>query len=255
MNLDAEPPALPPARAENEEGSPPRLDRRMRDAADESGPRRRILLLGFVLIAVGSCAHEPRGLPFYRGPDLTPEWIAQDSPEYAAIHRVADFALTDQHGETVTARELNGRVTVASFFFTSCGQICPTLRSSLARVRDAFAGDTAVLLLSHTVVPEADSVGALAAYAHRHGIHGRQWRLLTGGREEIRRLARESYFVELDDPGGNTAGNLVHTETLVLLDAGRRIRGVYDGTLPYDVAQLIEDVRALEEEQSRSGEP
>jgi hypothetical protein len=91
------------------------------------------------------------------------------------------------------------------------------------------------VILSYSVTPEIDRVPRLAHYAQQYQIHSETWHLLTGARTDIERLARDSYFVELRDKSGNTQGDLRHTETLVLVDGTRRIRGVYSGTLAYDV--------------------
>jgi protein SCO1/2 len=185
-------------------------------------------------------------LPFYRTAALTPEWIAASAPEYSSIHRVADFALLDQRGVPVTEDSVAGRVYVASFFYSDCRQLCPRLKSSLSRVQNAFRDSPDVLILSHTVFPEVDDTARLDAYAAANGVVASKWHLLTGRRDIIERLARESYFVELSDTTGNTQGRLLHTETLVLVDQERRIRGVYDGSVPFDVDRLIEDIRVLQ---------
>jgi protein SCO1 len=210
---------------------------------------RKMGMIGIAAIAVASAAAmgmrgraEP--LPFYTSRDLTPHWISPRSAEYARLHRIAPFSLVDQHGRTITEGDVAGKVYVASFFFTRCQQLCPILGNGLRRVQTAFAGDPGVAILSHSVTPEIDSVAALARWAEMRGVRG-QWHLLTGDRAQIERLAERSYFVELRDTTGNTQGTLVHTETLVLVDGQRRIRGVYDGSLPYDVNQLIADIRTL----------
>ncbi|HEX6747294.1 MAG TPA: SCO family protein [Longimicrobium sp.] len=192
----------------------------------------------------------PDGLPFYTSRDLTPRWISPRAAE--RIHRIAPFRLTDQDGRTITERDVAGKVYVASFFFTRCQQLCPILGNGLRRVQTAFAADSGVAILSHSVTPEIDSVATLKRWAEMRGVRGR-WHLLTGDRAQIRRLAEASYFVELSDTTGNTQGTLVHTETLVLVDGRRRIRGVYDGSLPYDVAQLITDIRTLRGETGTHG--
>jgi protein SCO1/2 len=52
--------------------------------------------------------------------------------------------------------------------------------------------------------------------------------------------------VDVDTGEGDAAGTaLIHTETVVLLDGRRRIRGVYSGTMDLDVARLREDLEAL----------
>ena len=116
-------------------------------------------------------------------------------------------------------------------------------------MRDAFRDDSGVVLLSHTVAPEADGVAALARYARLNGVAAPRGRLVTGARAEIARLARERYFVELADAGRGTVrparGALAHTETLVLVDGDGHLRGLYSGSLPYEVTRLLDDVRRL----------
>jgi protein SCO1/2 len=193
------------------------------------------------LLASGACgAAEP--LPYYVDSTRTPVWLTADDARHA--HRVSEFTLVDQAGRRVTRATVDGKVYVASFFYTSCRTLCPTVRSQLARVRDAFRDDTNVVILSHTVTPEQDGVPALAHYARLNGI-GDRWRLLTGSRAALERLAARDYFVELRDTTGNTLGALKHTETLVLVDGDGHVRGLYEGSLAFEVDQLVADARAL----------
>ncbi len=182
-------------------------------------------------------------LPYYNSRDLTPEWLPVSGARTA--HRIGEFALTDQRGHVLNRDSLLGRVTIASFFFTECRDLCPLLRSSLQSVQRAFAGDARVLIVSHTVRPEHDDTAVLARYARVNGLNDSSWRLVTGDRATIEQLARESYYVELADSTGNTQGKLLHTETLVLLDTGGHIRGVYDGSLKFDVERMVEDMGVL----------
>jgi protein SCO1/2 len=200
-----------------------------------------IALLALFAFAEG-CRHRT-SLPYYVDASRTPVWLAPSDASTA--HRVGDFALLDQRDARVSRASVQGKVYVASFFYAECKQLCPKLRSQLARVATAFAGDTNVLILSHTIAPEADGVAVLDRYARANAIDGRRWRLLTGSRTELERLARDAYLVELGDSGGKTIGRLLHTETFALVDADGHIRGLYDGSLPFDVSRLIEDIRIL----------
>lgn len=195
------------------------------------------------LCMAGACRHE--ALPYYGDRTLTPRFVADDSPVLDTLHRVGDFALLDQRGRSVTRHTVDDKIVVASFFYASCRQLCPTLRSQLQRVQAAFRDDDHVMILSHTIAPEADSVAVLERYARQNHLDDRRWLLLTGARSEIERTARDNYFVELTDSGGKTSGTLLHTETFVLVDQAGRIRGVYDGSLAYDVSRLIDDIRTL----------
>ena len=185
-----------------------------------------------------------RSLPFYVDSTLTAHWPGS-AREAHAFRRVGDFHLIASDGHSITRADVAGHIYVASFFYTECRTLCPDLKTQLARVHEAFAGDTTVMILSHSVMPERDDPARLAHYAVRNGIDGKQWRLLTGSRAELTRLAHGAYFVELADTTGNTRGRLRHTETLVLVDSQGHIRGVYDGSLAYDVTQLIADITLL----------
>ncbi len=208
----------------------------------------RLTLALAAAIVVAGCGPGAPHLPFYRTPALTPEFIGPGAPGFASIHRVGDFSLVNQAGGPVTAADLDGTIHVASFFFTSCTTVCPILRANLTAVQGAFLDDEDVRLISYSVFPETDTAAALAHYARDNGVVAGKWHLLTGPPEQIYDLARRSYFVELEDTTGNTLGELLHTETLVLVDRNRRIRGVYNGTLPYEVSHLIDDIRTLRQE-------
>ena len=203
-----------------------------------------ILGLVFATQAPRPASRVPR-LPFYQTADRTPEWIDAGTPAYAQIHQIADFTLVDQDGAVVTGTGLEGKVYVASFFFTTCQQLCPTLRSNLAKVQDAFRADSGVLILSHTVAPTHDDTATLQRYARANGIVRGKWHLLTGPATSIAELARDSYFAQLPDSINGTATPALHSETFVLVDGQRRIRGVYDGSLMFDVERLIADIHAL----------
>jgi protein SCO1/2 len=202
-------------------------------------------MLAVAAAIIAATHHHPDALPFYQTADRTPEWIAPGTRAYTQIHRVADFALLDQDGETVTAADVAGKVYVASFFFTACQQLCPRLQSNLAKVQAAFHDDGRVLILSHTVAPERDDTAALQRYARANHVIRGKWHLLTGSGRVIAQLARASYFAQLPDSVDGVPTALRHSETFVLVDGQRRVRGVYDGSLAYDVDRLIADIGVL----------
>ena len=184
-------------------------------------------------------------LPFYEDTDLTPVWIEPSDLNYASIHTVSPFALQNQYGELRSSEDLDGKIYVANFFFANCTQICPTMRSNLRLVQETFRKDEAVRIISHTVLPESDTVSVLRAYAAANSILKGKWDLLTGTKEEIYTLAENSYFAEIK---GEVDTEFLHTETFYLVDAKKRIRGVYNGTLEFDVNRLIEDIVLLKKE-------
>jgi len=174
--------------------------------------KRQLVL---VVLTLTACRHAT-SLPYYSDRTLTPRFIADDSPVLDTLHRIGDFSFVDQRGRSVTRRTVSDKIVVASFFYASCRQLCPTLRSQLRRVQSAFRDDDGLVILSHTIAPESDSVEVLERYARQNHLDDERWLLLTGARSELERMARDDYFVELTDSGGKTNGKLLHTETFVL---------------------------------------
>lgn len=162
------------------------------------------------------------------------------------FHAVPDFALQDQRGETVSSDEFDGKIYIANFFFTSCPGICPTTMSNMARLQAEFADADNVVLLSHSVTPETDSVSVLQAYAEKMNALSSKWYLLTGAREDVYDLGKHAYFAN-EDLGEASMGDdaFLHTESFFLVDQDRRIRGVYNGMNASAVQQLMADVRTL----------
>ena len=116
-------------------------------------------------------------------------------------------------------------------------------------IQHAFKNDREILLISHSVDPETDSIAILRIYADAYDIQYDQWRLLTGNKGEIYELARKHYFSG-DSIGTDLSGNdFLHTENFILLDRQRRIRGLYHGTLKTEMLQLEKDIRLLKKEQ------
>lgn len=202
-----------------------------------------ILLLSAIASVVGAktIAPEVAALPLLADADLTPQWL--NAEQLAQVPGTfPDFTLTDQSGQKLNRADLDGQIIVANFFFTSCATLCPRLRGAMAQVREAYAGEEDVQLLSHSVTPEFDRPELLAAYAKANGIDGEQWRLLTGERAMLERVTHEGYRVPRAKPAD---GAVLHTEWIVLLDRQQRIRGIYNGTLPIEVGWLIRDIQLL----------
>ena len=188
-------------------------------------------------------------LPFYNTADFTPQWIEPASAAYAAIHTIPDFQFIDQNGQRVTEKTFEGKIYVADFFFTACPGICKRLTTHLKIVQDSFQTDNRVLLLSHSVTPENDSVPRLKQYAQSFGAISGKWHLVTGEREALYTLARQSYFADEDLGQKKNSNDFLHTENMLLIDKHRRIRGVYKGTALNEIHNLITDIKILESEE------
>ena len=101
------------------------------------------------------------------------------------------------------------------------------------------------MLISHSVMPWADSTYQLQEFAKLHDIKYPQWRLVTGKQSEIYLLARQSYFAEEVAGYSRDSTNFVHTEHCLLVDKHGHLRGLYNGTLELEIDRMIEDINIL----------
>ena len=104
-----------------------------------------------------------------------------------------------------------------------------------------------VMLLSHSVTPDIDSVAVLKKYAQEKGVIDSKWNLVTGNKKDIYYIARKSYLA-VKTNSSDELYDMVHTENFILIDQKRRIRGFYDGTSIEEVKKLHEGIAFLSQE-------
>jgi len=162
-------------------------------------------------------------------------------------HTIADFSLTNQNGKTITQADYKNKIYVADFFFTTCQTICPIMTNNMVEIQKEILNDDDIMLLSHSVTPEIDSVAQLKRYALKKGVNDKKWNLVTGDKKQIYDLARKSYLAVKDNPYAGPY-DMVHTENFMLIDKKRQIRGFYDGTNSEDIQRLLNDIKHLKKE-------
>ncbi|MFT5278929.1 MAG: protein SCO1/2 [Bacteroidia bacterium] len=184
-------------------------------------------------------------LKIYQPTDINPDLVDEELRRTGMNHRIADFNLTDQNGETVTNETFEGKIYVADFFFTTCKSICPKMSKNMVTLSDDLQDDANVMFLSHSVMPVVDSVPVLRAYADLYQVDDSRWKMVTGSKQHIYELARKSYFAATTEGDGGVS-DFIHTENFVLIDPDRRIRGFYDGTSAEEMERLALELEALE---------
>lgn len=188
-------------------------------------------------------------LPFYNEATFTPHWIKPNDKSLDTFHKISDFNLINQDGNSITQETFTGKIYVADFFFTSCPGICPKMTNNMTMLQEEFYTDDDVMLLSYSVTPEKDSVPVLKQFAISKGISSQKWHLLTGNQEDIYKLGRRDYFVEEDLGLEKDIKDFLHTENFILIDKNRHIRGIYNGINKTSINQLIADIKTLKNEE------
>lgn len=184
-------------------------------------------------------------LPVYQPTNINVELVDNSIQHVSKYHKINDFSLINQNGETVTQDTYKDKIYVADFFFTTCATICPIMTKNMAVVQKEILNDDEVMLLSHTVIPEIDTVAQLKRYAIEKGVNDKKWNLVTGDKKQIYDLARKSYLA-VKSTGDENYG-MIHTENFILIDKEKRVRGTYDGTNEEEIKELLEDIKILKD--------
>jgi protein SCO1 len=189
------------------------------------------------------------------------------------------FSFVNQNGKTITERNVDGKVYVTEYFFTTCKGICPKMNANMRRVYDEFKHDSNFIIISHTCMPETDSVPVLKKYEQKmiwgkllkgdgsyridydtasayKDVTNSNWNFVTGDKAALYNMARHGYLIDNNktDTAQKITDEFIHTQLFALVDKQTRVRGIYDGLKEEEIQKLLKDIRDLlkEKYQSRS---
>jgi protein SCO1 len=126
------------------------------------------------------------------------------------------FQLTDQSGQTVTDKSLQGRPTLIFFGFTHCPDVCPTSLFEISEVLHAMGGDAdRVNAYFVSVDPERDTVAAMKDYLSSFDPHLKG---LTGDPEVVAKVLSEYRVYSRKVPLKDGDYTMDHTALIYLMD-------------------------------------
>ena len=184
-------------------------------------------------------------LPIYQPAEVNEKLVDSSIIHVSKYHKISDFILTNQNGKEITQADYKDKIYVADFFFTTCQDICPVMTKNMYELQEELKNDHEILLLSHTVIPEVDTVKRLKEYAIENNVDDSKWNLVTGDKKQIYELARKSYLA-VEDSNFNEF-DMIHTENFMLIDKEKQIRGFYDGTNSEEINRLLKDIEVLKQ--------
>jgi protein SCO1/2 len=187
------------------------------------------------------------------------------------VEEVPAFSFTNQDGKTINQSNTDGKVYVAEYFFTTCKGICPPMNANMRRVFDAYKSEPNFMILSHTCMPEIDSVPLMKAYenmiingtlakkpdgtyrvtelqgAKSIAANNPNWQFLTGDKKKLYDMARIGYMIDNGKPDSTQRieDQFIHTQFFALVDKYRRVRGIYDGLKEDEVQKMMVDIQSL----------
>ncbi len=161
-----------------------------------------------------------------------------ERPKLPVLGQVKPFSLTDSQGQPFYSQQLENKVWIVNFFFTTCGDVCPMMSKHMASLSRSFELVPAVFLLSITVNPDYDSPEILSKYALKYQAQ-KNWYFLTGPYEKIKEISVGTFKL------GSVEEPIFHSTYFSLVDRHGYIRGFYDGTDQKAINKLFKDVAEL----------
>jgi protein SCO1/2 len=171
-------------------------------------------------------------------------------PRFPAIGSVQPFSFTNQDGKNITDNDIQGKVVAVEYFFTTCKGICPRLNNNMRKVYNEFKDENNFLILSHTCDPETDSVARLKRYADSMQVNTDRWQFLTGKKDSLYFMARESY--KIDDPANNPQNiqdDFLHTQFIALVNKEGKVVKIYDGLKQSELNEMSKEIKKLLKEE------
>lgn len=165
---------------------------------------------------------------------------------FPPISKVEPFQFTTQDGAAFTHKDLQGKVAVVNYFFTTCTSVCPRMNNNLKPAYEVFKNNPDVLFLSFTSDPARDSVARLKKYADSMQVNTAKWQFLTGRKDSLYKTARYSF--KIDDPDNFVSGDdvdFLHTQFVALVNRKGEVVKIYDGLKPSELKTMNNDIKTL----------
>lgn len=171
---------------------------------------------------------------------------------------VQDFQFVSQDDKPVNQHNVEGKVYVTDYFFTTCKGICPKMNANMKNVYDKFKNESDFAVVSHTSMPETDSVPLMKKYEEKmigtNPQYPAKWYFVTGSKDSLYKMARVSYLLDNDKNNSiNIKDHFIHTQFFALVDKSMRVRGIYDGLKPDEIDRLEQDIARLLKEPEEKG--
>jgi DMSO reductase family type II enzyme heme b subunit len=147
---------------------------------------------------------------------LSPAASAADYQRIVVNEPAPAFQLLDQNGRRASLADFRGKVTVLTFFYSTCVDVCPVLLQTLGTAEDMLDPKEIdrVRFVAVTVDAGRDTTKRLKTFMAERGLRAKAWRLLTGSILDLTGVADAYGAVVRPGPGGD----FVHNSVFVVID-------------------------------------
>ncbi len=214
-----------------------------------------LLAIGFAVLV--SCRSEKtettRVLPIIGDFDI--EYRMVDGKEVAdtIFPKLPEFSYLNQDSVLISSKDIQHKIWIADFMFTSCPTICPVMTTNMKYLSELTQDlQDQIQFLSFSIDPNRDSPSVFRKYILERELNTANWFFFTGDEEETADLAFNFFHVGVQRTDIEEDEGFEHTDTFVLVDQDGHVRGLYQGTKKEDVERLEKDLRKLIEHEYKS---
>lgn len=168
-------------------------------------------------------------------------------------HRLNNFSLTNQIGNTISREDLVGKVTLVTFFPTTDSIKASHMSAILKKIENTYErSDSGFHILTLSTNPLHDSVTLLKNYADSLQVNHDVWWFLTGSRPEILTMAKTDFEITLQK--ANSSDTSLYSPMFILMGKNQYVRGYYDAFDSSRVRQCVRDISMLMLEKMKNGQ-
>lgn len=150
-----------------------------------------------------------------------------------------DFSGITDTQTKLTSKDLHGKVWLISFFFASCGDICPKMNAVKSKIIANHTSDS-LRFLSVTVDPETDTPEFLSKHRREMKYSDNRWLFLRMKSDSILQQFMNGLLVGYSENPEN------HSARIILIDSKSQIRGYFDALDTKHVDSLESILRKLQ---------
>lgn len=137
------------------------------------------------------------------------------------VMKVPEFSLKDQNNQSISNKDMLGKVYLVEFFFSRCPTICPVMNTNMRHIEQEINSPN-FGIISISIDPENDTPEILKEHARIIGAKSPNWHFLTGDRSYIGNIAKE-FDIYVGDQK-DQAESLNHSGEIALVDKDGNIR-------------------------------
>lgn len=155
---------------------------------------------------------------------------------------VEPFTFTDQNGKAFHSKQLDGKPWIASFMFTNCKTVCPSMTKELASLQQFLKEEKIdIELISFSVDPDVDSPEQIKKFLQAFTDDESNWHFLTGySQERIEQFAREHFQTIVQKP--THSSQVIHGTNFYLVNEEGYVVGEYSYIDENYLDELLDDL-------------